>query len=354
VHDALLRKELAFGRKFIPELVRSLVKGFISIGLALLGFGYWSLIIGQLAGTAVSVISFWRVMPWRPRFQFSWSMAPSLLNYGSGILAVDALGMLMLNLDYLLIGHYMTAAALGIYTIAFRLPELLIKQFSGTIAKVVFPAYAKVRDDTAMLSRGFWQTMRYVSLITVPLGLGLALTARPFVLVFYSAKWAEAAPVMAAIALYTLLRSLTFNAGDVYKAQGRPGLLTKLSLVQAIVLLPALYWAVTGPASLTAVAWVQTAVAFLGTILNLVVAGRMLNTSFRKMADALQPAAIGGAFLVLAVIGALQLTANMSPLVQLLISIFSGGLTYLGALMLWQRDVVMNVGITLRTALLRR
>jgi PST family polysaccharide transporter len=174
------------------------------------------------------------------------------------------------------------------------------------------------------------------------------------VLVFYSAKWAEAAPVMAAIALYTLLRSLTFNAGDVYKAQGRPGLLTKLSLVQAIVLLPALYWAVTGPASLTAVAWVQTAVAFLGTILNLVVAGRMLNTSFRKMADALQPAAIGGAFLVLAVIGALQLTANMSPLVQLLISIFSGGLTYLGALMLWQRDVVMNVGITLRTALLRR
>lgn len=354
VHNALLRKELAFGRKFIPELVRSLSKGIVSITLALMGFGYWSLIIGQLVGTAVSIIAFWRVMPWRPRFRFNFQMAPDLLKYGSGIIAIDTMGMLLLNVDYLLIGRFMTAAALGLYTMAFRLPELLIKQFSGTVAQVVFPAYAKMHGDTAMLSRGFLQTMRYVSLFTVPLGLGLALTARPFVLVFYSAKWEAAAPVMVAISLYTLLRSLTFNAGDIYKAQGRPGLLTKLSLVQAIFLIPGIYWAVTVPASLEVVGWVQTAVALLGTILNFIVAGKILNTPFRKMAKALQPAVMGGFVLVLAVAGTLYLTAQTIPLVQLITSISSGGIAYIGALLLLQRDVVLTAGRTLRTALVRR
>lgn len=354
VHNALLRKELAFGRKFIPELVRSLSKGVVSIVLALMGFGYWSLIVGQLAGTAVSIIAFWRVMPWRPRIQFHPQVVPDLLKYGAGIITVDAMGMLLLNVDYLLIGRFMTAAALGLYTIAFRLPELLIKQFSGIVAQVVFPAYAKMRNDPAALSQGFLRTMCYVSLITVPLGLGLALTARPFVLVFYSAKWEAAAPVMTTISLYTLLRSLTFNAGDVYKAQGRPGLLTKLSLVQAVILIPGLYWAVTGPASLVVVGWVQTAVALLGAILNLIVAGKMLNTSFHEMAKALQPAAVGGSVLVLTVLGALSLTGHGTPTVQLITSVLSGGVAYVGALVLLQRDVVLTAGRTLRTALVRR
>ena len=354
VHNALLRKEMAFRRKFIPELVRSLSKGIVSIALALMGFGYWSLIIGQLVGTAISIIAFWRVTPWRPRFRFNYQMVPGLLKYGTGIVTVNAMGMLLLNIDYLLIGRFMTAAALGLYTIAFRLPELLIKQFSGTVALVIFPAYTKMRDDPTALSHGFLQTMRYVSLITVPLGLGLALTARPFVLVFYSAKWDAAAPVMAAISLYTLLRSLTFNAGDIYKAQGRPELLTKLSLVQAAVLVPGLYWAVTGPASLEVVAWLQTAVALLGAILNFIVASKMLNTSFRKMAKALQPAAVGSSVLVLAVLGALSLTAQGTPMGQLIISVLSGGLTYIGALFLLQRDVVLAAGRTLRTALVGR
>jgi O-antigen/teichoic acid export membrane protein len=231
---------------------------------------------------------------------------------------------------------------------------MLIKQFSGTIAMVVFPAYAKMRDDAEMLSRGFLQTMRYVSLVTVPLGLGLALTARPFILVFFSEKWVSAAPVMVGISLYTLLRSLTFNAGDIYKAQGRPGLITKISLVRAVFLIPGLYWAVTGPASVVAVAWVQTAVAVIGAALNFIVAGRILNTSFRKMAQALQPAIISGLIMAFVVSGTLILTTHTTPLIQLIAAVAAGGFVYIGSLLLLQREVLLVAGRTLQTALARR
>lgn len=351
VHRALLQKQLAFRRIFAADLGKALSKGVTAISLALLGFGWWSLIWGQLAGAAVSVIALWIVVRWRPSFRFAPGKVRSLVTYGGSIVTVRTLGILLLNVDYLLIGRFLGAAALGVYTIAFRIPELLIKQFSGVVARVVFPAYAQMREDTAALQRGFLQTMRYVAIVTVPLGLGMALVADPFVRVVFSDKWIEAVPVLATIALYTMLRSLTFNAGDVYKAQGRPELLTKLSLVQLVVLLPALSWAVTGPQSLLVVGLVQTAVALFGALLNMVVAGRMLSLSAAQMLRALQPAAVGGFFLVLAVLVVMQLTAGMLPLLRLVTAVAAGALAYGGALWLLQRQVVLRTGHTLRAAL---
>ena len=51
-----------------------------------------------------------------------------LLTYGLPVIANSGVGILLLNLDYLLIGHYLGAAALGVYTLGFRMPELLVKE----------------------------------------------------------------------------------------------------------------------------------------------------------------------------------------------------------------------------------
>jgi hypothetical protein len=123
VHRALLMKKLAFGRKFVPEMARSITKGAISISLALLDFGAWSLIIGQLAGTLAETVVYWLIVPWRPRLRFQPQLASSLMAYGTKVISIEGLGILMLNADYLLIGRYMSAAALGTYTLAFRVPN---------------------------------------------------------------------------------------------------------------------------------------------------------------------------------------------------------------------------------------
>ena len=178
IHDTLLRKELSFGRKFIPDFVKAISKGLASIILALLGFGAWSLIIGQIVGRALSVVVLWRIMPWRPSFQFAKSLVRPLLSYGLNIVSVDALGITLNNADYLLVGRFLGAAALGVYTVAFRFPDLLVMQFCDVISKVIFPVYARMREDPQALQRGFLTTTRYVSLVTVPMGLGMALDVR--------------------------------------------------------------------------------------------------------------------------------------------------------------------------------
>jgi len=353
-HDILLRKDLSFSKKFIPDFVKAISKGIISIILALMGMGAWSLILGHIAGRIFGVVALWRVMPWRPHWRFDRDLARPLLSYGLNIVSVDALGILLANADYLFVGRYLGAAALGVYTVAFRFPDLLVMQFCDVISKVIFPVYAKMREEGSALRQGFLLTTRYVALVTIPMGVGMAMISRPVVLAFFTDKWIEAIPVMQAIAIYAVMLSLSYNAGDVYKAQGRPMVLTMISIFRAVVLLPALFWAVTVTRSIVAVGWVHAAVAFVAGIIELIIASRLLHTPIRVITDALRPALLAGAVMAVAVGIVMAFTAQANPWIQMALGIGTGAFTYLGVLWFFYRELVWSAVQTVRAALAQK
>ena len=346
IHEALLHKNLAFKRKFIPDVTKMTSKGMTSILLALLGFGFWSMVVGQMVGAIVLVIAYWLTLGFRPKFRFDKKLARPLLSYGSGIVAVNAVAILLTNADYLFVARFLGASALGVYTLAFRIPDMLIIQFCTVVGKVLFPVYAKMRDGQQSLENAFLMTMRYVSMITVPLGLGLALVAEPFVLTFFTAKWAEAIPVMRAISIYALIFSLAYNAGSIYKAEGKPMLLTKLALIRAAMLMPALWWAATGPGTIAAIGWAHAAVALVAGMMNLIVAGRIINTPFSKILTTLRPSFIGGGLMSLGVTAVLITTASFPPILQLILAVTVGGGIYLG--FIWFTEQELRFQMTLK------
>lgn len=354
VHGALLRKNLSFKLRSIPHFVKGICKGLVAISLAWLGFGAWSLVLAQLAGIAAGTITLWIVSPWRPSFNFVPSLVRPLLSYGSNIIAIQILGTLLLNIDYFLIGRFLGAAALGIYFLAFRVPELLVKQFANILGQVLFPVYAKMRDNPKALGRGFLLAMHYITMLTIPVGLGLALVAKPFVLTIFTEKWIEAIPVMSAISIYTLVRSLYFNIGGVYKAQGRPDLITKLHILQGIIFIPILWWVTVSYGDLVIIAWMQVISAITFGVVRLVIASRMLNIPLNTIMETLRPAVISGVLMTLAVSGTLQILVAASPAAQLIVSVVIGALVYGGVFWWLQRDMVISSFHTLRTVLAKR
>ena len=350
IHASLLAKHLDFNKKFIPDFVKALSKGIISITLAWAGMGAWSLVLGQVGGTAIAVIAYWMVMPWRPRLEFNPTLAKPLLKYGANIVAVDGLGVTLNNMDYLFVGRILGAEALGVYTLAFRIPELLVKNFVNLVGNVLFPAYSKLRDDPKALKSAFLLSMRAVTLITVPVALGLIAIARPLILTLFTDKWVDAIPVMPLIAIYTLVRSLTFNIGNLYKAQGRPDILTKLALIKVPILFGGLYWALTVPGSIVAVAWIQVGVALISAGLNLVVASRQLDTPFSDIMRAFQPALTGGFVMLVSVATVVWMLIGLPYFVQLVAGVVVGMLVYGGYMWWLQRDFVVRAGTSLRSA----
>ena len=351
VHQALLEKKMDFKRQVFPDLANSIGKGAISISFAFLGFGAWSLIYGQLAGGIATVLAFWAVIRWRPAFRLSREYIRPLMTYGTQIIYNDALGTLLANLDYLLIGRLLGSAALGVYTLAFRIPELLIKQFSGILGKVIFPAYAAMRHTENGLKNGFLLTLQYVNMMTVPMGLGLALIAKPTILVFFGEKWLEGTQALIAISIYSLLRAMVFNVGDVYKALGRPDILVKIHIGQAVVSLPALWYSAAVLGTITAVAWTQVVLILIANIAKLIISKKIIECSYREIVQALRPSLVSGLVMSVVVFGVLQGISSTTPALQLITGGVLGVVIYAGTLLLLERALVIDGINTLGTAL---
>lgn len=354
IHDSLLRKELAFAKRFIPLLLQSVGKGGVSIVLAVAGFGAWSLIFGQVIGTAIGVVAFWWVYPWRPSFHFARDIAGNLLKYGMSTVLLNLLAAMVMNIDYFLVGRFLGATALGVYLLAFRIPQLLIIQICDPISKVIFPMYAKIQDDPEALQKAFLTTLRYISLVTLPIGSVVAALAAPFVLFIYGQEWAAAIGVMRAITIYAVLFSLTYNAGDVYKAQGRMLLLTKISFLRLGLMIPALWWTLNTFGTIEAVGWMQAAIASVIVVVNLAVAMRTLHIAPLRFFTTMRTAIVSGLLMYLAMAGTLLLIPALPPLAQLCIGGTIGGAVYLAVLWLLQRELLVQAFAMARKLLVRR
>jgi O-antigen/teichoic acid export membrane protein len=342
VHIVRLQRELAFHRKLVPDLGSSVLKGVVSIGLALSGYGVWSLVIGQLAGVIAGVILAWIVFPWRPRLSINSGLAAGLLSYGLSVVGINGLAIATDNLDYLIIGRAFGNTSLGIYTLAFRLPELLVLNPLWVMAAAIFPAYATVQDQPDLLRRGFLVTVRFVGILCVPLSLGLLLVADPLVRVAFGEQWLAAIPIVRILSLFVLVRSIGFNAGDVYKAVGRPDILVKLEVLNMVVLVLALW--VGAYFGLIGVACGHLLASLVRMVADLLVASRFVKVSVKEILLQLKPSFLGGLVLVLLALPALYFTANGLPLLRLLVTMMIGAIGYLTALWFLEQELLLRIG----------
>jgi len=330
----LLRRNLAFRRKLIPDVGRALVQGGVAVTTALTGFGVWALVWGQLAGIIAYVVLTWVVIPWRPTYRFHRHLLRPLSRFGIPLVLTDIQHAVWSNLDYVIVGRMLGDAALGIYTLAYRLPELLVQSVWRVLANAIFPVFSRIQDDIEELRRGFLATIRYTQIVIVPLCIGMFLTAEPAVQFIFGDQWGSVVPVLRVMAVFSLIGSIGVNVGDVYKAIGRPDILAKLSVMELTLLLPALlYGARFG---IIGVAWAHAAVATIDTIVRLIVARFTIGVSFRDVARQLIPSFGAGVWLIAATVPTLWLTSSLGTLTTLLITAAVGSITYLGAL--WRLD----------------
>ncbi len=327
-HINLLMRDLDYRRKFIPDMSNTIVKGVISLWLAFTGFGVWALVFGQLAGALASVIAAWVVKPWRPRIRVNLPIARQLVQFGASVTGVDILTVFVDNLSYIIIGRLMGVAALGVFSISYRLPEMLIVGNLWLIASVLFSVFSSIQDKPEELRRGFLSSIRMVQLIVMPLCLGLFVAADPIVRVFFGEQWLEAIPLLQILSLYALIYSVGYHAGDVYKAIGRPDILFKLNIMSAAVLLPALI--IGSQFGLIGFAWGYLIAIVIDQTITLYVATRFVKVTFFDILKELKPAMLGVLFMVPVAFATLTLTSEINVFLQLALVVLSGAVTYLG------------------------
>lgn len=218
---SMLTRELAFNRRFVPEVLPRIIAGGVTIGLALDGVGVWSFVIGDAIASVLSLLLCFAVLP--ERFGFGWhtDLAVGLWRYGKHIVATQGFDFALQNIDYILVGRLLGPVALGFYSLAFRIAILPFLTIASVIAGVTFPYFARLAPDWDRIRGAFRSTFGVAMAIICLFGGGVIALAPS--LEVLGARWAPSVPAARALGVYVCLRSAAHLIHALLLAVGRPG-----------------------------------------------------------------------------------------------------------------------------------
>ncbi len=336
-HDALARKALDYRARTVAECADVVLRGLTGIGLALAGAGVWSLVIGYVVGTVARDLALWAQIPWRPSFSFPRTHLRRLVRFGGVLTLVDIVAAVGSNIDYLFVGRVLGPSALGVYTIGFRLPELLILNLAIVAGDVLFPAYAALDRDR--LQAGFLVSLRYIAVLVLPVAVTLIVLARPTVLTLFGDKFAGSVDVMRALALYALFAAVNIPAGTIYKVTGRGAVLLYTAVPYVIVLAIAI--ALLTDRGILAVGLVHAACQGAIATISLVIASRMLRIGLRRIWKAVSAPVLATAAMGTAMLPVAELVS--APAAGLVLGSLVGVVVYFAAIMVLDRELLVQL-----------
>lgn len=267
VHDAIINKKLDFKRLSIMEVLYITIAGGIAILMAIRGFGVWSLVAHSLMSSVASISILWIISPWRPRMKFSKKALKDLWKFSINLLSYNAINYWFRNSDDLLIGRFFGSSALGIYNRAYSLMLFPLNNITGTISRVMFPAFSTIQDDRKRIGNIYLKITQTIGLITFPMMLGLIVVAEDFVIAVFGPQWSGMIPILQLFSLVGLIHSINTLNGNIFQALGRTDLQLKVGGTVAILGIIAIIIGLTGGVYGVAVAFtIFTFLAFYPSV----------------------------------------------------------------------------------------
>lgn len=288
MNKSLMQRDLHFKKMIVLDLSGAVVRAVLSVVLAMNSFGVWAIVIGLMAGQAVSTVAGSVLVRYRPRIRFDWGIGRVMMGFGIKAAAMNILTELALNGDYLIVGSMLGATALGIYTMAYRLPELLINNVFWMFSDVAFPVYSKARiAGTDVLRRAMLKALRLTTLYGFAAGVGLALVSRDAVLTLFGGNWRGAIAPMTVLGLASAVAATGYADGPLFPALGKPGALLVVNIPLTIIRMGGFAFAARYGLVWVAVVHLVTNVSV--SLVRFAMANRFIGSTWSQTFGALRP-----------------------------------------------------------------
>ena len=184
-----------------------------SVALVLLGGGAtgaaFGRAVGYVFGALLGVVLLGRLLGRSPLFNTGRSPVRrrEFMNYAGAMLIVGGAGSLFSYLDTLLIGAFLTTAAVGVYSAPLRLIAL-VGYPALALAQGVAPRMARHPDDPPNVA-ALERAIGYIVILQAGVVAFLLLWADPIVRLVLGSEFSESAEVIRALTPFVLLTSVT-------------------------------------------------------------------------------------------------------------------------------------------------
>ncbi|MEA2604341.1 MAG: hypothetical protein QOF89_5333 [Acidobacteriota bacterium] len=219
VPKAFFERELTIGNLVAPEIWRGVIIAIVSVGLALQGWGYWSLVIGDLAGAALlAAYSWWKAWG-RVPLKIERDLLPDLLRRSFFLFLIWLTLQLVTYIDAFIVDGFLDTTSVGLYARSYWLVFLVA---TLVYPRALFPTLVEYQNDRPRF-------VEFFRLSTIQL-LGLQLLASYFL--FFNAErvllilsrrdeWLPAAPILRVLSFIPFFDQFTILGGEMLKAEHR-------------------------------------------------------------------------------------------------------------------------------------
>ena len=239
IQNCIIKKKLEFKKLFFVRVPTSVVPLFVTIPLALLGFDYWALIIGNIVGTVIRSILLFVIGKYRPRFYFDFSKLLYMAKFGS-ITLLDGLAIWGTNwIDTLLIASTMTDYQLGLYKNSISLITNLFSIVTASITPVLFSSLSQLQNNQEEFNDMFIGTQKVLCTLLLPMGLGMFLYRDLVTKIILGDKWSEATMIVGLTAITLAVRTIFSSINSqAYRAKGKFAIPLLLQILDLALLVP--------------------------------------------------------------------------------------------------------------------
>jgi len=281
-HNSLLIRRIDFKQVFKINILPNFTPLFVTIPLAYIGMGVWSLVIGYLSSSIIRTILFWIFIPFRPQFEFNWRIGKKIAHFGFFCSQEAILGWFYVWGDKAIVGKFLDVKQLGVYTIASTVVTTIFSVVFAPLSNISYPAFCRVKNDLSRLKQILYKLMGLTAVIAFPLGVYVFIFADFFTMLI-GEKWKGIEFPLSLLAFAASLSwTVTIIIPDAFKAMGRVDIMPKLQSAKLLYTLPAF---VIGAnyGGLTGFCYAKLGTVMVGFMLFLLIAVKVLNITYQNV-----------------------------------------------------------------------
>lgn len=350
IQSAWVSRHMVFKKFFFVTSIGTFLSGVIGVIMAYKGYGVWALIGQALSNVSINIIVMNCIIAWRPRLEFSWKRAKSLMNYGSKILAASLIGSVCNEMRQLLVGKFYSASDLAFFNRGKTFPSLVYYNVDSTINTVLFPAMSNHSDDperVKQLTRRTIRTSSYVMFFCMGV---LAVIARPLTEILLTEKWLPSVPYMQIMCVGYMVSSVSTANLQAIKALGRSDVTLKLELYKKPIFI--LMLVVSVKISVLALAISMPLYSLYAAYVNMSPNKKLMGYGFKEQIRDYMPATLLFIVMVCAALpfSFLKMNAFLVMGVQICVCV----LVYVGLSLIFRLETFVYLKNTFMETLLRR
>jgi len=236
IYASQLYRDLRFRALAQIKFGEGVIRNAGSVILAALGFGAYSLVLPQPAGslyTAIRCRLLTGKIPIGRPHPHRW---PALLAPALWLMALALVNALQMNGTIFVIGVMHNPTVTGFYTWGFMLSSQAIYLLGINLQGVFFPVLSKLNHDSNRQKEAFKRACKILILAIAPLCALQIVLARPVIELLFQDRWLPAAPVVQWLSVGMMTQPLSILGTSLLLARGQYRLLALLAAVIMILI----------------------------------------------------------------------------------------------------------------------